>query len=79
MVLWKSPLVNFPQWIPPAQIPPNLTLPLTLTLTQVGIQQERIDQRGNFRTPVQIAESLWIICMKKKLIHIKQKRNELIY
>ena len=29
------PLVNSSQWIPPDQIPPNLTQ--TLTLTQLGI------------------------------------------
>ena len=37
------PPVNFPD-----QIPPNLTL--TLTLTQVGIHRGEIDQGGIFRT-----------------------------
>ena len=39
---------QFPRWIPSDQIPSNLTLTQTLTLTQVGIHRGGIDQKGNF-------------------------------
>ena len=43
---WSVP----PRWISPDQIPPNLTLTETLTLTQVRIHRGELT-RGIFRTP----------------------------
>ena len=52
----------------PDQIPPNLTLTQTLTLTQVGIHLGGIDQGGIFRTPMTAyAKAVARTCSVKKM------------
>ena len=70
-------MVNPPRRILPLprQIPPNLTLTQTLTLTQVGIHRggEGIDQGQFFRTPktcIDSAESIISISRQIKIHYL---------